>query len=94
MPDYEKYGFRNTVVDRFQNDTIPKPTYKRFNVPLYTGINPGTKQDSITYEQGFAQGIKNFQIGKPNAIGLRDADNFYSAGKKDGVDAAKKAKKK
>ena len=93
MINYDKYGFKNKLVDRFQNDTIP-PTYKRFNVPLYTGMNLGTKQDSISYEKGFRQGIKNVQIGKPNAIGLLDANNFYSAGKKDGVDAAKKNKKR
>lgn len=94
MPDYNKYGFKNKLVDRFQNDTIP-PTYKRFNVPLYTGPKLGTKQDSTSYEQGFTQGIKNFQKGDPNAIAIRDAvDHFYYAGKIDGVDAAKKAKKK
>jgi len=93
MPEYEKFGFRNPVVDRFQNDTIP-PTYKRFNVPLYTGPNPGTKKDSTSYQKGFRQGVENFLRGNPNAIGLLDANNFYSAGRKDGVDAAKNQKNK
>lgn len=93
MPDYNEYGFKNSVVDRLlKNDSLPKPTYKRFNVPLYTGPNPGTTQDSLNYQQGFSQGIKNFQKGLPNAIGLRDADNFYRAGKKDGVEAMKNKK--
>tara|TARA_R110002124_G_scaffold145638_2_gene310959 strand:+ start:6118 stop:6396 length:279 start_codon:yes stop_codon:yes gene_type:complete len=91
MPDYDKIGFKNKLVDRVvQNDSIPKATFKRFNIPLYTGRKPGTKQDSITYKKGFAQGIKNFQKGKPNAIGLGDSNNFHRSGKKDGVDAMKK----
>ena len=93
MTDYNKIGFKNKVVDKLvKNDSLPKPTFKRFNVPLYTGVNPGTKQDSLKYTQGFSQGIKNFQRGLPNAFGLRDSDNFYRAGRRDGVEAMKKSK--
>ena len=58
MPDYNKIGFKNKLIDMVQNDSIPKPTFKRFNIPLYTGRKPGTKQDSITYKKGIVQGIK------------------------------------
>ena len=95
MPDYDKYGFKNKVVDRLvKNDSLPKPTFNRFNIPLYTGRKPGTKQDSITYKKGFAQGIKNVQRGTPNAIGLRDSNNLHRAGTKDGVEAMKKRDQK
>ena len=91
MSDYDKIGFKNKVVDRLvKNDSLPKPTFNRFNVPLYTGVNLGTAKDSTNYKQGFSQGIKNFQRGLPKAFGLRDADNFYSAGRKDGVEAMQK----
>jgi hypothetical protein len=90
----DKYSFKKKLVDRFsQNDTIPKPTFKSFNVPLYTGLNPGTKKDSISYNKGFIQGIKNVQRGKPKAFGLI-TDNFYNAGRIDGVNAMIAQKKK
>ncbi len=94
MPDYNKIGFKNKLIDMVQNDSIPKPTFNRFNIPLYTGLKPGTKQDSIRYKKGFAQGIKNVKKGRPNAIGLSDANNFHSAGRRDGVEAMKKKSKK
>ena len=82
-------------IQKKDNDSLPKPTYERFNIPLITGPNPGTSQDSISYREGFYQGIKNYQEGYPkDPIGILDANRFSRAGKKDGFDAAKKKKLK
>lgn len=93
MPDYKKLSFKNKDIDKLvKKDTVPKPTYKRFNVPLYTGLVKGKKRDSVMYERGFKQGVKNFNNGNPGAISLYDGDNFHRAGKLDGVEAMTKKK--
>lgn len=95
--NYNAIAFKNRDIDRINpnsasQDSIPKPTYGRFNRPLFTGPNMGTSKDSSKYEEGYWHGVKKTMLGRPSAISTKEVFNsWYSAGSKDGVQAVRRA---
>jgi len=71
----ESYGFKNKDVSHLKNK------YRLINIPLYTGPDKTTKQDSVKYDEGFKFGRKNHYN---KNISMREANNYFRAGTKEG----------
>lgn len=73
--EFDSYGFKNKDVSHLGNK------YRNINKPYLVGTKTPTKKDSASYDAGFKFGAKNHYNKKVN---MRESDNFYRAGVKEG----------